>query len=48
MNVEGYFKVDNALLYRTVSLKVEEVRLHTTKGGSRRACGCAAVVARRV
>jgi hypothetical protein len=47
MNVKSCLKVDICLLYRTVSLKLEEVRLYTSTG----ACGAARllrVVARRV
>jgi hypothetical protein len=36
MNVKSGLRVNNGLLYRTVSLKLEEVRLYTTKGGARR------------
>jgi hypothetical protein len=47
MNVKSCLKVNNGLLYRTVSLKLQEVRLYTTKGGARqlRVSCCAASLA---
>jgi hypothetical protein len=48
MNVKSCWKVSNGLLYRTVSLKQEEVRLYTTKGGAQRGAAvscCAASLA---
>jgi hypothetical protein len=43
-SVKSCLKVDNGLLYRTVSLKLEGVRLFATKGGAR----CGAAAARRL
>jgi hypothetical protein len=47
MNVQSCLKVNNGLLYRTVSLKLEEVRLYTTKGGARRGAAVARQLLRR-
>jgi hypothetical protein len=41
MNVKSCLKVDNGLLYITVSLKLEEARLYTTTGGARRGAAVA-------
>jgi hypothetical protein len=41
MNVKICSKVNNGLLYRIVCLKLEEVRLYTTKGDARRGAAVA-------
>jgi hypothetical protein len=41
MNVKSCLKVNNGLLQRTVSLKLEDVRLYTTKGRARRGAAVA-------
>jgi hypothetical protein len=41
MNVKSCLKVSNGLLYRTVCLKLEEVRLYPTTRGARRGAAVA-------